>query len=77
MYAIRSYYAPDQFRDFIPDYVRYMDEPVTESAAISLYYIARMAKDHVTVVLSGEGSDELFAGYDFYFYNTMIEKYRT
>lgn len=68
--------TPNEFRDFIPDYVYHMDEPVTESAAISLYYIAKMAKNYVTVVLSGEGSDELFAGYDFYYYNSIIEKYR-
>ena len=68
--------SPSQFRDFIPQYVYHMDEPVTESAAISLYYIAKMASDYVRVVLSGEGSDELFAGYDFYYYNIIIEKWR-
>lgn len=67
---------PSEFLDFIPNYVWYMDEPVTESAAISLYFIAKLAKEHVTVVLSGEGSDEIFAGYDFYFYNKLIENYR-
>ena len=68
--------TPGEFKDFIPRYVYHMDEPVTESAAISLYYIAKMAKNYVTVVLSGEGSDELFAGYDFYYYNCIIENYR-
>lgn len=68
--------TPGEFRDFIPEYVYYMDEPVTESAAISLYYIAKKAKEDVTVILSGEGSDEIFAGYDFYFYNSIIERYR-
>lgn len=68
--------SPSQFRDFIPKYVEYMDEPVTESAAISLYFISVMAKDYVTVVLSGEGSDELFAGYSFYIYNQVIENAR-
>ena len=67
---------PVHFRDFIPKYVYYMDEPVTEAAAISLYFISRLAKQHVTVALSGEGSDELFAGYDFYLYNIVIEKLR-
>lgn len=68
---------PIEFLDFVPDYVWYMDEPVTESAAISLYFIAKLAKEYVTVVLSGEGSDEIFAGYDFYFYNKLIENYRS
>jgi len=68
--------SPTQFKEFIPQYIWHMDEPVTESAAISLYYIAKMAKQSVTVVLSGEGSDEIFAGYDFYYYNKIIEAYR-
>lgn len=68
--------TPEKFADFIPEYIRHMDEPVTESAAISLYYLSKMTKNHVTVVLSGEGSDELFGGYDFYLYNLAIENYR-
>ncbi len=68
--------TPSEFVNFIPEYVYYMDEPVTEAAAISLYHIARLARKDVTVVLSGEGSDEIFAGYDFYFYNCIIEKIR-
>ena len=67
--------SQQEFRDFIPGFVRYMDEPVTEAAAISLYYISKLAKDHVTVVLSGEGSDEIFGGYDFYRYMGMLDRY--
>ena len=65
-----------QFKEFIPDFIKYMDEPVTEAAAISLFFISKLAKDHVTVVLSGEGSDEIFGGYDFYRYMGYLEKYR-
>jgi asparagine synthase (glutamine-hydrolysing) len=65
---------PGQFLDFVPDYVWHMDEPVTEAAAISLHYVSKLAREHVVVCLSGEGSDELFAGYDFYKYNIAIEK---
>lgn len=66
--------TPQQFLDFIPHYIWHMDEPVTEAAAISLYYVSKLAREHVVVCLSGEGSDELFAGYDFYTYNLAIEK---
>jgi asparagine synthase (glutamine-hydrolysing) len=66
--------TPRQFLDFVPNYIWHMDEPVTEAAAISLYYVSKLAREHVVVCLSGEGSDELFAGYDFYTYNLMIEK---
>ena len=67
---------PDDFREFIPRYIELMDEPVTESAAISLYFLAEMTKQSVTVVLSGEGSDEVFGGYDLYRYMTAIDRYR-
>jgi asparagine synthase (glutamine-hydrolysing) len=68
--------TPTEFKDFIPDYVSYMDEPVTEAAAISLYFVSKLAASEVTVVLSGEGSDEIFGGYDLYQYMLVIEKYR-
>ncbi len=69
--------TPTQFRDFIPDYIHLMDEPVTESAALSLYFLSKLTKESVTVVLSGEGSDEIFAGYDLYKYMQMIERIRS
>jgi asparagine synthase (glutamine-hydrolysing) len=68
--------SPKDFVDFIPSFICHMDEPVTESAAISLYYLSKEAKKQVTVMLSGEGADELFAGYDFYVYNAIIERLR-
>ena len=68
--------TPRQFLDFIPNYIWHMDEPVTEAAAISLFYVSQLAREQVVVCLSGEGSDELFAGYDFYNYNLAIEKLR-
>ena len=68
--------TPKQFIEFVPRYIWHMDEPVTEAAAISLHYVSKLAREHVIVCLSGEGSDELFAGYDFYTYNLAIEKAR-
>ena len=52
--------TPAQFKEFIPEYISLMDEPVTEAAAISLFFVAKLAKEKVTVALSGEGSDEIF-----------------
>ena len=71
------YVEPASFRDFIPGYVWHMDEPVTEAAALSLYFVSRRLREHVTVALSGEGADELFAGYDIYRYMRWLERYRT
>jgi asparagine synthase (glutamine-hydrolysing) len=70
------YISPRDFMEFLPKFVWHMDEPVTEAAAISLYYVSRLARENVVVCLSGEGSDELFAGYDFYAYNLAIESAR-
>jgi asparagine synthase (glutamine-hydrolysing) len=70
------YVDPREFQSFIPKFVWFMDEPVTESAAIPLYFIAKLAKEYVTVVLSGEGADEMLAGYPIYHYMKVLEKYR-
>ncbi|MFT6260403.1 MAG: asparagine synthase (glutamine-hydrolyzing) [Bermanella sp.] len=65
-----------EFKDFLPEYIRHMDEPVTEAAAISLYYLAMKTKEKVTVVLSGEGSDEVFGGYGIYRSMQLVEHYK-
>jgi asparagine synthase (glutamine-hydrolysing) len=54
------------FADFLPRYVWHMEEPVCEPPAVAMYYISKMAKQHVKVLLSGEGGDEAFAGYSNY-----------
>lgn len=68
--------TPEDFRDFIPSLVWHMDEPVTESAAISLFFVSKLAREDVVVVLSGEGSDEVFGGYPIYKYMQALERYR-
>src|ERR1700683_2328067 len=54
------------FADFLPKYTWHMEEPVCEPTAVALYYISRLAKDYVKVLISGEGGDEAFAGYPNY-----------
>lgn len=57
---------PDEYWDSLSDAMYYMDEPVADPAAIALYFLSREAAKKVKVVLSGEGSDELFGGYNIY-----------
>lgn len=58
--------TPEMFMEELPRIVWHMDDPVADPAAIPLYFVAREARKHVKVVLSGEGSDELFGGYTIY-----------
>lgn len=55
-----------EFVAALPEIVWYLDEPVADPALVPLYFIAREARKHVKVVLSGEGADELFGGYTIY-----------
>jgi asparagine synthase (glutamine-hydrolysing) len=50
----------------LPLIVWYLDDPVADPALVPLYFVAREARKHVKVVLSGEGADELFGGYTIY-----------
>jgi asparagine synthetase B (glutamine-hydrolysing) len=58
--------SPAEFVEALPEIVWYLDEPVADPALVPLYFIAREARKHVKVVLSGEGADELFGGYTIY-----------
>lgn len=58
--------SPEEYIQELPKIIWHMDEPVADPAAIPLYFVAREASKHVKVVLSGEGADELFGGYNIY-----------
>jgi len=62
------------FAAFMPKYVWHMEEPVCEPPAIALYYVSKLARHYVTVLLSGEGGDEAFAGYSNYRNLVWLEK---
>jgi asparagine synthase (glutamine-hydrolysing) len=64
--------------DFIPDLVWYLDEPLADPSSIPLFFISKLAREHITVVLSGEGADELLAGYGIYSRMLALDRvYRT
>jgi asparagine synthase (glutamine-hydrolysing) len=56
----------DSFRSLLPQVADALDEPVGDQAQVPLFWLCREARRHVKVVLSGEGADEVFAGYSYY-----------
>ena len=58
--------SADEFFDIAPLVQYHMDEPLPNPSAVPLYFVANTAAKQVKVVLSGEGADELFGGYNYY-----------
>jgi asparagine synthase (glutamine-hydrolysing) len=58
--------SPDEFFAALPKLVWHEDEPLAHPSSVALYFVSRLASKHVKVVLTGEGSDELLAGYERY-----------
>ncbi len=56
----------EELTQTLPLIIWYLDEPVADPALVPLYFVANEARKHVKVVLSGEGADELFGGYNIY-----------
>ncbi len=65
------------FSGFLPKFVWHMEEPVCEPPAIALYYVSKLARSHVKVLLSGEGGDEAFGGYPEYKNYAAFERCKT
>lgn len=59
----------------LPSVIWHEDEPVAWPSSVSLHFVSRLASEHVKVVLTGEGSDELFAGYGRYRYQLWNQKW--
>lgn len=62
----RKMVTADEFFEVLPQIQYHMDEPQSNLSSVPLWFLAKLAAEQVTVVLSGEGADELFAGYAYY-----------
>ncbi len=72
----RSRIAHSQWVDAIEDLVWYADDPLADSSMIPVYLVSEFAREHVTMVLTGDGGDEAFAGYPTYNAYFVRELYR-
>lgn len=62
--------------ELLPALVWHYDQPFADSSAVATYLVAKMAREHVTVALTGDGGDELFAGYERFTAARLAEHYR-
>jgi asparagine synthase (glutamine-hydrolysing) len=65
----------NEFFNQLPRLIWHEDEPIVWPSSVSLYFVSKLASEEVKVVLTGEGADELFAGYGRYQYYAMNERY--
>ena len=64
------------FADTLATLTRHFDEPFGDDSALPTFHVSRLARKHVTVILSGDGGDELFAGYSSYQGAIFAQQYR-
>ncbi len=70
-----EYIVEPQAADLLPDLVWHLDEPFADASILPTYLLAQLAREHVKVVLTGDGGDESFAGYESYLAEQYVEFY--
>ena len=72
----QKHISSDDFFKILPTVQYHTDEPHANLSTVPLYFLSKLAREQVKVVLSGEGSDEMFAGYNEYYEPTILKVYR-
>ena len=72
----REMLTKEQCLDAFADIQYHMDEPQSNPSSVPLYFLCQLARQHVTVVLSGEGADEIYAGYEWYADTPLMQKFK-
>ena len=65
-----------EYWEALPKVQYHLDQPLADPSCIALYFVSKLAAEHVKVVLSGEGADELFGGYRIYHEPTSLAGYQ-
>ena len=68
--------SEQEYWDALPAVQYHLDQPLADPSCIALYFVSKLAAEHVKVVLSGEGADELFGGYRIYHEPFSLRKYQ-
>ena len=69
-----EYVVDPDATDALPDMARHFGEPYGDSSALPMWYLSKLARQHVTVALNGDGGDELFGGYPWYRTGLMLSR---
>lgn len=68
--------SSDEYFDAVSKVMYYMDEPLADPSCVALYFVDKLAAEDIKVVLSGEGADEFFGGYNIYHEPLSLAGYR-
>ncbi len=68
--------SEEEYWDSLPQVQYMLDQPLADPACVALYFVSKLAAEHVKVVLSGEGADELFGGYRIYHEPYSLRSYQ-